>query len=188
MKADPRPHRPRRAVGRLHPRRRNARGGDVHRPVAVHVELHAGHRRVPLLHIEKVTVCGAIPSGSSTLTVKGAAAPLLVTVIAWLAGSPSCVVTTSVIVLAPEVSGTSFTENWLSVPTVARLLPFTVTPEFGGAVMVPLMRVVVSLTVEPSRPGAAAMASAGAPAPTLIATGLEVVFAVRLSVARAVRE
>jgi hypothetical protein len=37
---------------------------------------------VPPPDIEKVTVCGAIPSGSSTVTVKGAAAPLLLIVTA----------------------------------------------------------------------------------------------------------
>jgi hypothetical protein len=73
------------------------------------------------------------------------------------------VVTVSVIVLAPADRGTSFTENWLSVPTTASI-PFTVTPELAGAVIVPLMSTVVSFTVEPSRPAAAAMASVGAAA------------------------
>ncbi len=133
-----------------------------------------------------VIVCGAIPSGSSMETVKGAAAPLLLMVIARLAVAPSWIVTVRVIVFAPATSGTSFTENWLSVPTVASI-PFTVTPELGGAVIEPLMSTVPSFTVEPSRSAAAAMARAGAPAPTLIETGLDVAWLVRLSVARAVR-
>jgi hypothetical protein len=67
-------------------------------------------------------------------------------------------------------------------------IPFTVTPELAGAVIVPSMSTVVSFTVEPFRPAAAAIASVGAAAPTEIVTGLEVAWLVRLSVALAVSE